>query len=337
MPLLLKNISVAHPAKACLDEVKGRTPVILSSENSNQAACTGPPALNGYTHPPGRDTPLRRPPPYRSVPFRVCRNSRSRPTGESVAADCPMPPVMRSNRARSVPAQSTSTCFSDVKPVGRPKSLHQQQLLCGPVAPAPYAPLSLPSVDFFPHSVSLQFDALPDWPQNHCPVPSPAPTERRSCHRSTRAEYHGANKCTPSSRSSSLPRPNSPPRTMRNRPLSHPAGSFSSGTLDTSCRSSLNSLRKSETNPSVRSISHCLVNQLRWPGPSHHALLHGLQGSTPAPAPSPSSTPSPSRLLAHLPSDALRGVRTLERKLELYVDILQSQERFVQVLPFLES
>lgn len=334
MPLLLKSISVAHPAKACVDEVKGRTPVILSSENGEQAACTAPSALNGYIHPPRRDIPSRRPPPYRSVPLpRNCRNSRSRPTDEIVAADCASGVVMRSNRARSVPPKSTS--YGDVKSVGRPKSLHQQQLLCVPSAAAPSAScaaISQSSAAFFPHSVSLQFDTLPEWPQNHCLVPSPAPAERRSCHRSSRTEHSGANKCSAPSRSSSLPRPNSPPRTLRNRPLSHPAGSFSSSTLDTGCRSSLSNLRKSETNPSVR--SHCLINQLRWPGPSHHALLHGLAGSTPAPAPSPSSTPSPSRLLAHLPSDALCGVRTLEKKLELYVDILQSQERFVQVLAF---
>ena len=59
--------------------------------------------------------------------------------------------------------------------------------------------------------------------------------------------------------------------------------------------------------------------------------------ATPAPAPSPSSTPSPSgRPLAHLPNDALLrsshpGLRLLEKKLDLYADIVHAQERFVQV------
>lgn len=73
----------------------------------------------------------------------------------------------------------------------------------------------------------------------------------------------------------------------------------------------------------------------RWPPNCFSNGLAQLASATPAPAPSPTSTPSPSsRPLAHLPTDALRtnhGIRILEKKLDLYVDIIQAQERFVQV------
>ena len=77
---------------------------------------------------------------------------------------------------------------------------------------------------------------------------------------------------------------------------------------------------------------HTGIAPLRWL-PNCYSSFQ--LGATPAPAPSPSSTPSPSsRPLAHLPTDALRtnnGIRILKNKLDLYVDIIQVQERFVQV------
>ena len=171
---------------------------------------------------------------------------------------------------------------------------------------------------------------------------------------------HSDNKCP---RSSSLPRTAPPSRAptcgvpSRNRPLSHPASLTSnsqwllSRTSPSPSQTSLYHQVKQSSSESLSSCSSGLSDaghgssyfhgwsqpvksgaqsNYRWP--PHQLQVH--LGTTPAPAPSPSSTPSPSRPLAHLPTDGLRtqnGIRVLEKKLELFVDILLSQDRFAQV------
>lgn len=154
------------------------------------------------------------------------------------------------------------------------------------------------------------------------------------------------------------------------RPLSHPAGPVGSQwTLNSQPANALRSHESLLNRPSNSGTSsltsarshghldghqqqqrHHQQQQQQQPADHHEAFgcgvtapprwppncFNGFQlGATPAPAPSPSSTPSPSsRPLAHLPTDALRtnnGIRMLEKKLDLYVDIMQAQERFVQV------
>ncbi|KAI9557613.1 hypothetical protein GHT06_017441 [Daphnia sinensis] len=222
------------------------------------------------------------------------------------------------------------------------------------------------SASAFPLSVSLQFDCLsPEWSTSELPVPSPAPAERRHFVRPSRPAENQCNPAVPTPRSSSVPRAQSPSRGGLSggrpaRPLSHPAGPVGSqwalglqpanelrsheSLLNRNPTSSLSSMATSRSHGHLDHRHHRQPHFLepfgagtapRWP-PN---CLNGFQlGATPAPAPSPSSTPSPSsRPLSHLPNDALRtnhGIRMLETKLDLYVDIMHAQERFVQVSIF---
>ena len=174
----------------------------------------------------------------------------------------------------------------------RPKSLHQHQFSHLP--PEPNVHLTVPPA--YPH-----FTAFPQsvslqfdaLPDNwHERHPVPSPAPAERKQRPSRHVNVNVNVNVKTPRSSSVPRTLSFARSGRMRPLSHP----------TSLASSLASWTSS--------------------------LTFQTSGSTPAPVPSPSSTPSPH------PHDILRtqhGIRLLEEKLELYVDILTSQERFVQV------
>ena len=254
------------------------------------------PTFNGYP----RNNVSRRPPPYRDVP--LCRKSASGSFRDDLTSDHGRIPVSntRYQRAQSVPPRTT--CNGNVSKPNRPKSLHQPFSYIPPESNVHLTvPPTFPHFTAFPQSVSLQFDTLSDSCHDRHPVPSPAPAERK--HRHLRRANVGVEPDS-KSRSSSVPRTHSFPRNTRMRPLSHP----------TSLASSLSS----------------------W---SSSSLAFQMAGATPAPAPSPSSsTPSPSRPLgpnhAPHPHDALRthhGIRLLEKKLELYVDILTSQERFVQV------
>ena len=298
MPLLLLKNSGS--AASLPDELNGRKPIILDCESMNGShrhpAHLAHQTLNGYP----RNNVSRRPPPYRDVP--LCRKSAfGCLRREEVATDCGRIPAgnTRYQRAQSVPPRTT--CNGNVNKPNRPKSLHQPFSHIHPESNVHLTvPPAFPHVTAFPQSVSLQFDTLSEnWHDRH-PVPSPAPAERK--HRPSRRIDVGVE--ADKSRSSSVPRTHSFPRSLRTRPLSHP----------TSLASSLASWSSS--------------------------LTFQMSGSTPAPAPSPSSsTPSPSRPLDsnHLPHphDVLRthhGLHLLEKKLELYVDILTSQERFVQVI-----
>lgn len=250
------------------------------------------------------------------------------------------------------------------------QSLKTPPLASQPMFPSPHNPHCYPlrpsvSASAFPLSVSLQFDCLsPEWSTSELPVPSPAPAERRHFVRPSRAAENQCNPAVPTGRSSSVPRAQSPSRGGLSgrpaRPLSHPAGPVGSqwalalqpanelrsheSLLHRNPTSSSSSLATSRSHGHLDHHRHRQQHFLepfgagtapRWP-PN---CLNGFQlGATPAPAPSPSSTPSPSsRPLSHLPNDALRtnhGIRMLETKLDLYVDIMHAQERFVQVSIF---
>lgn len=221
----------------------------------------------------------------------------------------------------------------------------------------------IPPSRSFRQSVSLQFDALlaSEWPSgpanpSDMPVPSPAPVERRvprSCLRSSRADDRPGppdvtNKCVP--RSFSVPRS----LAGRNpRPLSHPAAPQQRSQENLlGGRPHLVVHHPPPSLHSSRSYGHlpppAPAPPPRWP-PNCLPLVSNVSGKgavpiIPAPASSPSSTPSPSsRLhhlpLAHLPYDGVPrthphpSIRLLQKKLDLYVDIIQSQERFVQVDP----
>lgn len=249
------------------------------------------------------------------------------------------------------------------------QSLKTLPLNSQPMYPSPQNPHCYPlrssvSASAFPLSVSLQFDCLsPEWSTSELPVPSPAPAERRHFVRPSRSGQEQCNSSVPTPRSSSVPRVQSPSRGGVNsrhpRPLSHPAGpAVSQWALNSQpanelrshesllSRNSTSSFSSLATSRSHGHLDHRNRHQQilepfgagttpRWPS----NCLNGFQlGATPAPAPSPSSTPSPSsRPLSHLPNDALRtnhGIRMLETKLDLYVDIIHAQERFVQVSTF---
>lgn len=248
----------------------------------------------------------------------------------------------------------------------RPKSIHHEFPASsgGCVAKAP-RPIS------FPYSVSLQFDSLLTGPDNSdggaeaIPVPSPAPGDRRRpILRPSRGLGSASNQFAPDvpSRSCSVPRSLSAVGGRNPRPLSHPAIP-----QQQQRQRSQENLRSRNHQPAPMKLqssqSHGHLNHHahpsaplpppRWPPSCFSLIGNGPSGSgggasgaypTPAPAPSPSSTPSPSgRLLlppvaglAHLPHDAFplrtnHGIRMLEKKLDLYIDIMQSQERFVQV------
>ena len=252
------------------------------------------------------------------------------------------------------------------------QSLKTPPLASQPTYPSPHNPHCYPlrpsvSASAFPLSVSLQFDCLsPEWSTSDVPVPSPAPAERRHFVRPSRAIQNqpNNNSTAPIPRSSSVPRAQSPSRGALSsgrhpRPLSHPAGTVGSQWALSSqptaelrshenlySRNTASGLSSLTTSRSHGHLDHRQRHQQflepfgpganqRWP-PN---CFNGFQlGATPAPAPSPSSTPSPSsRPLSHLPNDALRtnhGIRMLETKLDLYVDIMHAQERFVQVSHF---
>lgn len=252
------------------------------------------------------------------------------------------------------------------------QSLKTPPLAPQPTYPSPHNTRCYPlrpsvSASAFPLSVSLQFDCLsPEWSTtSDLPVPSPAPAERRHFVRPSRAiqNQQPNNPTAPIPRSSSVPRAQSPSSRgalssgRHPRPLSHPAGP--AGSQWTLGSQPANELRSHESLLSRNTASglSCLATS-RSHGHLDHRQRHqqfleplgsgqrwplncfnGFQlGATPAPAPSPSSTPSPSsRPLSHLPNDALRtnqGIRMLETKLDLYVDIMHAQERFVQVSHF---
>lgn len=431
MPLLMKH----HAARAGGvggvggaqenqgDVIRGRTPIIFCSESGSDSSSS----TQGYPDQRERN-PIRRPPPYRTVPLSL--------TFAGISGSNHVSPVRSVEpgiakavhpRARSVPPGSHNAAAgneSGAKP-SRPKSIHHEfpfthqsrRWAPPPVRSASHQFAQLPqqpqrpaqtrcfplrssvSHSSFPQSVSLQFDSLvPEWSDSEAPVPSPAPTERRSFVRPSRTS-DALDRGLTSPRSSSVPRSQSSPSRSVNslslgnrhqRPISHPAGPAgqlsgahwsahsSHSALELQRHESvLIGLRHASTSSvSASSLltarSHGHLNQRqhhhpadvssclslgqhhssssssvtgipppapapppRWPPNCFPNGLGQLASATPAPAPSPTSTPSPSsRPLAHLPTDALRtnhGIRQLEKKLDLYVDIIQAQERFVQV------
>ena len=323
------------------------------------------PWADGLTRSDGQSAPASSAAPSapvraRSVPPQPAANSTGKPARpKSLHQDF----VVSSHSVQPLKLQPSQRLAAAQPPYQSPQN---------PAPPPRCYPLrSSVSASAFPLSVSLQFDSLAtDWSSSEVPVPSPAPTERRNFVRPSRA-LDSANKCNPAPipRSSSVPRAQSPSRGgfsgRHPRPLSHPAGPVGSQWALSSqpanelrSHESLLSSRQpaSGTSSLVPSRSHGHLDHHQYrhhhhnhqQNQDHHDsfgapprwppnCINGFQlGATPAPAPSPSSTPSPSsRPLAHLPNDALRtnhGIRLLEKKLDLYVDIMQAQERFVQVV-----
>lgn len=360
MPLVMMK----HPAPPAerrerSDSVitKGRTPIIFHCESN--ATDTGGFCNNADSQiTSSRRNPFRRPPPYRNVP---CSSSSSVTINPSVE-------VKSSLRAKSVPPSSKPPPVpinggkSNGKPI-RPKSIHQEFPATQSSPGSGVNPKRTPSVHF-PHSVSLQFDSkltATEWSDVNgqrelIPVPSPAPAERRKpVLRPSRVDNIQSSDTI---RSCSVPRSLAPGR--QPRPLSHPAApqqqSQENLFYPQNPPSSSRLLQPSRSHGHLNHHQHPPppAPPPRWP-PSclslspHSIALRGVVDPTPAPAPSPSSTPSPSGRflipggvghhisgLAHLPHDALSlrsnpSIRMLEKKLDLYVDIMQSQERFVQV------
>ena len=401
MPLLVKH-HVARAGDAAHGNpsdvvIRGRTPIIFNSESGSDSSSS----TQGY--PEQRDrNPIRRPPPYRTVPLSLtlAGNSVTSNGANHVHPETISVKSVQHPRARSVPPKSHASGCESGKPV-RPKSIHQEfpftqqprkcapptrssshyfnQLPQQPQRPAQTRcfPLrSSVSHSSFPQSVSLQFDSLlPEW--SEAPVPSPAPAERRSFVRPSRTS-DALDRVSSAPRSSSVPRSQSSPSHSVNslgnrhqRPLSHPAGPQASNAQWSShsshpalelhsqenlliglhhsslltARSHGHLNQRQHQQPAVSSLGRHHSSSAssvtlsgpapRWPPNCFPNGLAQLASATPAPAPSPTSTPSPSsRPLAHLPTDALRtnhGIRILEKKLDLYVDIMQAQERFVQV------
>ena len=418
--------------------VGGRTPVILHYESGSDSSSSLRDGYSSSGQ-PHRSQPFRRPPPYRSVPLSwtvADCSRRARCQDSNRHPPVSMNTQQRDGRAKSVPPQwrtvskSEGTSGGDNSIKGncckppRPKSIHQELPVTGQSRPMWNGPSPAtfnqcgpnrqnqqqqqPKTNLvapFPQSVSLQFDMLvaPDWcggALGQLPVPSPAPTERRSMIRtSVRTSASGiSNSSLSDQRSSSVPRsqhieivsPIGHPSASTSssslasmasssagrpsRPLSHPASSAmpssrSHWTLSSSSSQHLHGSTGSVSAlPTARSHGH--LNRHQQPQqhlltpPSQKPLLplplppqrhqwttgrvgsggggysngwSGIASATPAPAPSPSSTPSPSgRPLAHLPNDALLrsshpGLRLLEKKLDLYADIVHAQEKFVQV------
>lgn len=172
----------------------------------------------------------------------------------------------------------------------------------------------------FPQSVSLQFDTLPS-----ALAPSPAPADRRRC--ANGGGVRGGDQDR-GPRSASLPRAAGYRAASKERPLSHPASHLydaNSLSVGSGSRGSLVSCGSSD------SATWWPLNR-NWRPPSHLNLSVVCAGGNP---PSPTSTPSPSTRKSF---DSLRNansLRLLQKKLELYVDIIQSQDRFAQVLAHL--
>lgn len=292
---------------------RGRTPVIFGCEpepvrtrvrTSSSSGARCPASL-----PVSKTEPAPPPPPYRRVVPRIAPSASCFPLAVSLQFDCDADDsdfVIDSRDHRRAVPPSPAPCERRRGTLSAAQRLSRTRTdgdicsnLCSSRSSAPKLTSS--------RSTSLP-RALTVAPQPPPPPPPPAPAR---CRNSRPLSYPAAMATSAGSRCSLAASSVSS--------VNHLNGGYG-GFGSLSSRSSVNSLRSSSDDDDHFSGRHYY----------HHRQQRLQLPLVPAPAPSPSSTPSPSLRSFDL-ARAHHDVRALERKLELFVDILMSQDRFVQV------